>query len=57
MGPKTQVGACPRCGAPIYAPVVWHGITPPPSEHTCGCFPPTWRVITTTGTSGYELPK
>ena len=34
---KTQVGSCPKCGAPIYVPSIWHGITPPPNEYTCGC--------------------
>lgn len=33
----TQVGACPKCGAPIYAPSVWHGVLPPPPHHSCGC--------------------
>jgi len=31
------VGFCPHCGAPIYAPSVWHGITPPPSTYSCMC--------------------
>lgn len=32
-----QVGSCPKCGAPIYSPSVWHGITPPPVTYTCSC--------------------
>lgn len=35
----TIIGACPRCGAPIYSPTVWHGITPPPVTYTCVCYP------------------
>lgn len=33
------VGACPICGAPMYVPMVWHGIIPPPVTRSCGCFP------------------
>ncbi len=33
----TQVGQCPKCGAPVYAPSVWGGVLPPPSHRTCGC--------------------
>ncbi len=33
----TSVGSCPKCGAPVYCPTVWHGITPPPSTPSCGC--------------------
>lgn len=33
----TQVGSCPGCGAPIYVPTVWHGVTPPPPHYTCEC--------------------
>lgn len=28
----TQAGACPHCGAPIYALYAWYGIT---SRHAC----------------------
>lgn len=31
------VGHCPKCGAPIYAPSMWHGIIPPPSQYSCNC--------------------
>ena len=34
---NTQTGSCPKCGAPIYSPSVWHGIVPPPPQYTCGC--------------------
>ncbi len=44
----TQVGACPRCGSPIYSPSVWNGITPPPAQHTCGCTAPQYTTYTTT---------
>ncbi len=33
----TQVGVCPVCGAPIYAPTVWSGTTPPLPIYTCVC--------------------
>lgn len=36
---NTIVGHCPKCGAPIYAPSFWQGITPPPSTPTCMCNP------------------
>ena len=45
---NTKVGSCPKCGAPIYAPTVWHGILPPPPIYTCGCVEQP-KVITTTG--------
>lgn len=44
------VGHCPRCGAPIYTPQMWMGITPPPSEYSCDCFSSAGPVLTTTGT-------
>ena len=31
------VSNCPSCGAPIYVPGVWSGITPPPPTFTCVC--------------------
>lgn len=34
------VGHCPRCGAPIYAPMIWMGTTPPPSTPSCNCISP-----------------
>ena len=46
----TIVGYCPRCGAPIYSPMVWMGVTPPPHEYTCACFYGTYRY-TATGTN------
>jgi len=45
----TQVGSCPHCGAPIYSPSVWHGITPPPPTYSCACVPQS-KVVTTTNT-------
>ena len=33
----SQVGSCPKCGAPIYSPSVWHAVTPPPITYTCNC--------------------
>ena len=52
----TIIGHCPRCGSPIWSPTIWHGVIPPPAQHSCDCFPPRGRVITTTTTnqSGYE---
>ena len=37
MSGWTVVGYCPKCGAPIYAPTVWMGVTPPPVYYTCEC--------------------
>lgn len=45
------VGHCPKCGAPIYAPAVWLGITPPPSNYSCMCIS-GHTIITTTSTNG-----
>lgn len=42
---QTQVGACPKCGAPIYSATYWHGIMPPPPIHTCACVPKPRQVI------------
>jgi hypothetical protein len=46
----TIVGHCPKCGAPIYAPTVYHSILPPPSTPSCGCVPQA-RTVTTTNTN------
>ena len=44
-----QVGNCPKCGAPIYSPSVWGGVTPAPVTYSCACHAPT-TLITTTNT-------
>lgn len=45
------VGACPRCGAPVYAPMQWNSVNPPPSTPSCQCFPQAHPAIATnTGT-------
>ncbi|MDO8672713.1 MAG: hypothetical protein Q7O66_14980 [Dehalococcoidia bacterium] len=46
----TIVGNCPKCGAPIYSPMMWHSIMPPPSIYGCTCYSQTTRVITTDST-------
>jgi hypothetical protein len=28
---------CPHCGAPIYVPMSWGGVTPPPPSYSCDC--------------------
>ena len=43
------VGYCPKCGAPMYVPTVWMGVIPPPVTRSCGCFPDTSKIVTTTG--------
>jgi len=45
----SQVGKCPHCGAPIYAPIIWHGVNPPPNRYTCNCRGEE-TVITTSNT-------
>jgi hypothetical protein len=50
MATYTTVGNCPKCGAPIYVPTVWHGILPPPNMYSCGCFPSA-RTMTETHTN------
>lgn len=48
-----QTGSCPQCGAPIYAPGVWHGVIPPPPHYTCNCASrgKGVRYVTTTATT------
>lgn len=54
----TQVGTCPHCGSPIYAPTVWHGVTPPPSTRTCDCVPIQQdRITTTTDTTSPTMTR
>jgi hypothetical protein len=55
---NSMVGHCPRCGAPIYVPTVWHGITPPPNTYSCYCFQqnqPVWRSSTTYRSTNPDL--
>jgi len=47
------VGHCVKCGAPIYSPMVWQGITPPPSQYSCNCFSNNNVKISTSGTVEY----
>jgi hypothetical protein len=49
----TQIGACPKCGAPIYTYSVWHAITPPPSFPTCCCNPGLVDIHTYTTSKVY----
>jgi len=35
----TPVGACKKCGAPLYAPTNWMSIIPPPSIPSCNYNP------------------
>lgn len=51
----TQVGTCPRCGAPIYVPMMWHAIVPPPNQYTCACFPQA--VVYSTNTISVQPPS
>jgi len=51
----TIIGSCPKCGAPIYCPTVWHGITPPPTSYSCWCHPVSISVKTT-GTFYLPMP-
>ena len=45
------VGACPKCGAPIYAQSPWHSIMPPPSIHSCQCHGGSTGEFTTDSTA------
>lgn len=50
----TTISNCPICGAPLFVPVVWHSVTPPPITRSCACVPgPTVR----TSSSIEELMK
>jgi hypothetical protein len=42
--------ACPKCGALIFYPSPWNGITPPPAQYTCDCKRDRQETITTTST-------
>ena len=44
------VGSCPKCGAPVYAPLDWNAIIPPPSIPSCACNPRAAHQTTTTTT-------
>jgi len=51
----TQVGSCPKCGAPIYSPSSWMAITPPPSYPSCSCNADSRpRVYTTDSLETYD---
>lgn len=45
----TQVGSCPKCGAPVYCESPWWGTVPPPSTYTCACYGTGAQQVTTTG--------
>lgn len=45
----SQCGSCPKCGAPIWLPMVYHSVLPPSPRFTCGCV--RFGVITTTSTA------
>jgi hypothetical protein len=46
---NTQVGHCPKCGAPIYGyQGIWLGITPPPVTHSCNCNPQATQTTSST---------
>jgi len=33
----SQISSCPQCGAPIYVPTLWGGVTPPSPMYSCNC--------------------
>lgn len=51
----TQIGSCPRCGAPRWSPSLWMAVTPPPSTPSCACFPAA-QTVTSAGTGGLVEP-
>lgn len=56
----TQTGACPRCGAHIFVPTVWHGVIPPAAHHSCSCNwarSRTWTTSTTRTTTGAAIEE
>jgi hypothetical protein len=47
-------GHCGKCGAPYYAPSVWHGVLPPAPQPTCACWNlPRIRTATIAGTDDF----
>ncbi len=62
----TQTSTCPKCGAPIYVPTMWHAVTPPPSSYSCNCrfgvaieggFTATSDSVKTKPDTGIQAPK
>jgi len=52
----TQVGQCPKCGSPIYAPSSWMGVTPPPSKYSCSCNLSSRDCINSAETTSDQAP-
>ena len=50
----TQIGTCPKCGAPIWANSVDMSVLPPAPIFTCRCTEDSRRVETRTNTT-YRL--
>jgi hypothetical protein len=47
----TIVGHCPKCGAPLYSPSMWMGVTSPPVSYSCACNGPNAPRVYTTNTT------
>src|ERR1035441_2862760 len=49
----TTIGHCPKCGAPIYAPMFHQSVMPPPNQKSYSCVPGVaMQIVTTCGTAG-----
>ena len=49
-GNYTPIGACPHCGAPLYAQSTWGGILPPPVMYSCTCRLGNYELIVSPNT-------
>lgn len=54
MTPEVQCGVCMMCGAPMYVPKLWWGVTPPTPRRTCSCHPVKWTPVKYAKFGGYE---
>jgi hypothetical protein len=51
------VGHCPKCGAPLYSPMIWQGVTPPPVQYSCYCTPQPITFYSTNTSGGTVTNK
>ena len=52
-----QVGNCPKCSAPLWVPIHWHAVTPPPVTYSCSCNGIPGTVTITSNTTSLSYAK
>lgn len=50
-----EVGNCTKCGAPVYQPMIWHGILPPPVSYSCNCHGGINKTFTNNNTGDWPF--